>query len=230
MDGQPPPGLLLAEGDQAMRAALVRAFELEGYRVTAVADGARALDAAGATEHDIIVLDRRMPHVDGLTACRRLRARGVATPILMLTGQSGTADRVAGLDAGADDYVSKPFALDELMARLRALLRRSRPPDGDDLLRVADFALDPAGRQAWRGERQLELTRTEFELLELLARNVGVVLGHSTIYDRVWGHDFGTDSKNLTVYVRYLRKKTEAAGEARLIHTVRGVGYVMRAS
>jgi two-component system response regulator MprA len=227
METPAPLGLLLAEDDQSMRDALVRAFELEGYRVTAVADGARALAVVDVDEHDVIVLDRRMPHVDGLTTCRTLRARGVHTPILLLTAQADTVDRVAGLDAGADDYVAKPFALDELLARIRALLRRTRP-DGDERLRVGDLALDPAGRQAWRGEREIGLTRTEFELLELLVRNVGVVLSHAVIYDRIWGHDFDSDSKNLTVYVRYLRRKTEEAGESRLIHTVRGVGYVAR--
>lgn len=213
-----------------MREALVRVFELEGYRVTAVADGASVLEAAEEDAHDLIVLDITMPNVDGLTACKRLRARGDARPILMITGRAETADRVAGLDAGADDYVSKPFVLDELLARVRALLRRFRDSAADDVLRVGDLVVDPAGRRVWRGDRELGLTRTEFELLELLVRNVGVVLDHSTIYDRIWGHDFASDSKNLTVYVRYLRRKTEEAGEDRLLHTVRGVGYVVRAS
>jgi two-component system response regulator MprA len=177
----------------------------------------------------VIVLDVMMPNLDGLTACRRLRARGDRTPILMLTARTETSDRVSGLDAGADDYLPKPFALDELLARLRALLRRARDDEATAAtLKVADLVMDTRGRRAWRGEREMELTKTEFDLLELLVRNAGVVLDQSTIYERIWGFDFGPDSKNLAVYIRYLRLKTEEAGEARLIHTVRGVGYVVR--
>jgi len=220
--------VLVAEDDRATRESLVRAFELEGHAVTAVADGADALDAVTRVEPDAIVLDLMMPAVDGLTVCRRLRARGDRTPIIILTARTETSDRVSGLDAGADDYLAKPFALDELLARLRALLRRTR---GDDVapVELAGLRLDPAGRRAWRDERELELTKTEFDLLELLVRNADIVLERSVIYDRIWGYDFGPDSKNLAVYVGYLRRKTEAEGERRLIHTVRGVGYVVRA-
>jgi two-component system, OmpR family, response regulator MprA len=220
--------ILMAEDDRATRESLVRAFELEGYEVQAVADGALVLEAAAASSPDVIVLDVMMPNLDGLTACRRLRARGDRTPILMLTARTETSDRVSGLDAGADDYLPKPFALDELLARLRALLRRVREDDPTSLLRIADLSMDPRGRRSWRGDREMELTKTEFDLLELLVRNAGVVLDQTTIYERIWGFDFGPDSKNLAVYIRYLRLKTEDAGEPRLIHTVRGVGYVVR--
>jgi two-component system response regulator MprA len=221
----------MAEDDRATRESLVRAFELEGYDVHAVGDGAMVLDAALASPPDVIVLDVMMPNLDGLTACRRLRARGDRTPILMLTARTETSDRVSGLDAGADDYLPKPFALDELLARLRALLRRLRDDEAtSSLLRIADLTMDPKGRRSWRGDREMELTKTEFDLLELLVRNAGVVLDQTTIYERIWGFDFGPDSKNLAVYIRYLRLKTEDGGEARLIHTVRGVGYVVRES
>jgi two-component system response regulator MprA len=170
-----------------------------------------------------------MPGVDGLEVCRRLRAGGDRTPILMLTARHATADRVAGLDAGADDYLVKPFALEELLARIRALLRRVGPePGDDDVLRVADLTLDPSSRIVRRDERTMELTRTEFSLLELLMRNSGQVLTREVIFDRVWGYDFGANSNSLEVYIGYLRRKTEAEGESRLIHTVRGVGYVLR--
>ena len=171
-----------------------------------------------------------MPIVDGLTVCKVLRADGNRVPILMLTARTETRDRVAGLDAGADDYLPKPFELDELLARLRALLRRTQPDAtaDADLVQLADLRLDPAARRAWRGDRELELSKTEFDLLELLVRNQGVVLDHSTIYDRIWHYDFGPDSKNLAVYIGYLRRKTEAEGEDRLIQTVRGVGYSAR--
>ena len=224
------PSLLIAEDDRAVRESLVRALALEGYSVTAVGNGAEALDAAGAAAPDVIVLDVSMPIVDGLTVCKVLRADGNRVPILMLTARTETRDRVAGLDAGADDYLPKPFELDELLARLRALLRRSQPePDGDaEVVQLADLRLDPAARRAWRGSRELELSKTEFDLLELLVRNQGVVLDHSTIYDRIWHYDFGPDSKNLAVYIGYLRRKTEAEGEGRLIQTVRGVGYSAR--
>jgi two-component system response regulator MprA len=223
--------ILMAEDDRATRESLVRAFELEGYDVQAVSDGALVLDAALATPPDVILLDVMMPNLDGLTACRRLRARGDRTPILMLTARTETSDRVSGLDAGADDYLPKPFALDELLARLRALLRRVREDEAtSSLLRIADLTMDPKGRRSWRGDREMELTKTEFDLLELLVRNAGVVLDQTTIYERIWGFDFGPDSKNLAVYIRYLRLKTEDAGEPRLIHTVRGVGYVVRES
>ncbi|MER5296224.1 response regulator transcription factor [Streptomyces pharetrae] len=237
------PTVLLAEDDRAIRHALERALTLEGYRVTAVADGVEALAQAHRTPPDVLVLDVMMPGIDGLQVCRVLRAEGDRTPILMLTALVETADRIAGLDAGADDYVVKPFDVEEVFARLRALLRRTAPRDDTPeppppplpvpapegrLIEAAGLRMDPRARRAWRGERELELTRTEFELLELLVRNAGIVLDHSTIYDRIWGYDFGPGSKNLAVYVGYLRRKLDQPGAPRLIHTVRGVGYVLR--
>jgi two-component system response regulator MprA len=171
-----------------------------------------------------------MPIIDGLTVCKVLRADGNRVPILMLTARTETRDRVSGLDAGADDYVPKPFELDELLARLRALLRRTQPEPGTEVdeMKLGDLRLEPSARRAWRGERELDLSKTEFDLLELLLRNRGVVLDHTTIYERIWHYDFGPDSKNLAVYIGYLRRKTEADGEPRLIQTVRGVGYTAR--
>lgn len=241
-----PQTVLLAEDDRAIRHALERALTLEGYEVTAVADGVEALAQAHKTPPDVLVLDVMMPGIDGLQVCRVLRAEGDRTPILMLTALVETADRIAGLDAGADDYVVKPFDVEEVFARLRALLRRTSPVpagsggggsggDGGRDTQVSDRQVEAAGirmdlqaRRAWRGRRELELTRTEFELLELLARNAGIVLDHSTIYDRIWGYDFGPGSKNLAVYVGYLRRKLDEPGAPQLIHTVRGVGYVLR--
>ena len=217
-----------------MRSSLVRACELEGYDVVAVANGAEALDRLPGEQPDLVILDVSMPHVDGLTVCRVLRAEGHRVPILMLTARTETGDRVAGLDAGADDYLTKPFDLDELFARLRALSRRAHdvadPAASGRLEELAldDLSLDLAGRRARRGETDIELSKTEFDLLELLVRNAGIVLDHSTIYERIWHYDFGPDSKNLAVYIGYLRRKTEVDGTRRLIHTVRGVGYVAR--
>jgi two-component system response regulator MprA len=171
-----------------------------------------------------------MPTVDGLTACRRLRSRGIATPILMLTARDQVADRVSGLDAGADDYVIKPFSLDELLARLRALLRRHQPEAGEPELVVGDLRLDPLRRAVRRGERDIDLTKTEFDLLSLLMEHAGIVLSREQIYEHIWGFDFETGSRSLDVYIGYLRRKTEAEGEPRLVHTVRGVGYVVRPS
>jgi len=224
------PLILVAEDDRAVRTALERALDLEGYRVHAVGDGEALLAAVAEVHPDLIVLDVMMPRLDGLSACRRLRSQGDRTPILVLTARAEIPDRVSGLDAGADDYLPKPFALDELLARIRALLRRNHSAEPDDGITVADLRIDPAGRRVWRGGRKVELSRTEFDLLELLARNSGVVLDASTIYDRIWGYDFGPDSKNLAVYIGYLRRKTEEAGEERLIQTVRGVGYTLRPS
>jgi two-component system response regulator MprA len=224
-----PSRVLLAEDDRAIREALIRALELEGHEIEAVADGAQALEAIAQHEPDAVVLDWMMPVIDGLTVCRRLRASGSAIPVLMLTARTEVADRVSGLDAGADDYLPKPFALDELLARVRALLRRTTADDGDRVTRVADLVLDPAARRAWRGERELDLTRTEFDLLETLVRNAGIVCTHSALYDAVWSYDFGPDSKTLAVYIGYVRKKLEQDDEPRLIHTVRGVGYTLRA-
>ncbi|MFF3874369.1 response regulator transcription factor [Streptomyces sp. NPDC001978] len=236
--------MLLAEDDRAIRHALERALTLEGYQVTAVADGVEALAHAHRMAPDVLVLDVMMPGIDGLQVCRVLRAEGDRTPILMLTALVETADRIAGLDAGADDYVVKPFDVEEVFARLRALLRRTTPVTAGTNGGVAEPAKDPTvsdrqieaagmrmdlqARRAWRGGRELELTRTEFELLELLVRNAGIVLDHSTIYDRIWGYDFGPGSKNLAVYVGYLRRKLDEPGAPQLIHTVRGVGYVLR--
>jgi two-component system response regulator MprA len=224
--------ILLADDDRAIREALTRALTLEGYDVVQAADGAQALVLVESSKPDVAVLDVMMPNVDGLTVCRVLRAERNRLPVLMLTARTETPDRVAGLDAGADDYLAKPFDLDELLARLRALLRRARPDDdeGHEPVQIADLRLDPTARRVWRGEREVELSKTEFDLLELLVRNQGIVLEHSTIYDRIWGYDFGPDSKNLAVYISYLRRKLESDDQPKLIHTVRNVGYCVRAS
>jgi two-component system response regulator MprA len=220
--------VLVAEDDRGLRESLVRVLRFEGYDVHAVRDGALALEAVVEHVPDVVVLDVMMPVVDGLTACRRLRERYRHLPILMLTARHEVADRVAGLDAGADDYLVKPFALDELLARLRALVRRAAPDDGEDVLHVGDLVLDVRRRLAHRGDRAMELTKTEFDLLELFMRNASIVLERETIYDRIWGYDFETGSRSLDVYVGYLRRKTEEGGEPRLLHTVRGIGYVLR--
>jgi two-component system response regulator MprA len=222
--------VLLAEDDRATRESLVRALELDGYEVRAVNDGAAALEVFEEVAPDLLVLDLMMPNVDGLTVCRRLRSRQDHTPILIATARTEVSDRVSGLDAGADDYLPKPFALDELLARVRALLRRTTYDTPDRELRVEDLRIDEAARRVWRGDRELDLTKTEFDLLQLLARNAGIVLSHSTIYERIWGYDFGSESKSLAVYIGYLRRKTEEDGAARLIQTVRGVGYTLRPS
>jgi len=227
--------VLIADDDRAIRESLARALELEGYDVLTAPDGNVALGLIHDRCPDVLVLDVMMPNVDGVTVCKVLRAERNRTPVLLLTARTETSDRVAGLDAGADDYLPKPFDLDELLARLRALVRRARPdeddPDGAaDVVSVADLRIDAAARRAWRGDRELELSKTEFDLLELLVRNAGIVLGHTTIYERIWGYDFGPDSKNLAVYISYLRRKVEVGDEAKLIHTVRGVGYTARTS
>jgi two-component system, OmpR family, response regulator MprA len=225
------PRILLADDDRAIRESLRRALELEGYAVIPAADGTGALAAVHEEGLDLLVLDVMMPGVDGLTICRVLRAQRNRVPILLLTARTLTSDRVAGLDAGADDYLPKPFELDELLARIRALLRRARPADDAAVpLIVGDLRLDPATRRTWRGEQEIELTRTEFDLLELLMRNAGIVLQHETIYERIWGYDFGPESKNLAVYISYLRRKVDPDPSAALIRTVRGVGYTIRAS
>lgn len=224
--------VLVADDDRAIRESLARALELEGYEVVAVVDGIESLTRVHHEVFDALVLDVMMPGVDGLAVCRVLRAEGDRTPVLMLTARVETPDRVAGLDAGADDYLPKPFDLDELLARLRALLRRAAfgPDNGTDAvgLRLAALRLDPAARQAWWDDEELQLSKTEFDLLELLLRNTGIVLDHTTVYHRIWGYDFGSDSKNLAVYIGYLRRKLTAAGAPPLIHTVRGVGYTVR--
>ena len=222
--------ILLADDDRAIREALTRALSLEGYDVVQAPDGAQALALIESSKPDMAILDVMMPNVDGLTVCRVVRAERNRLPILMLTARTETPDRVAGLDAGADDYLPKPFDLDELLARVRALLRRARPEEqaGEEPIQIADLRLDPTARRVWRGDTETDLSKTEFDLLELLMRNQGIVLEHSTIYDRIWGYDFGPDSKNLAVYISYLRRKLEGNGEQKLILTVRGVGYTLR--
>ena len=219
--------VLVVDDEPALRDAVGRALRLAGYETRVAAGGAEALIAIGDEPPDVLVLDVLMPEVDGLEVCRRLRRDGSRLPILILTARESVADRVAGLDAGADDYLVKPFALEELLARLRALLRRTGSGE-NGVLRFHDLALDPRTREARRGGRELELTRLEFQLLELFLRNPRVVLARSTIFERVWGYDFGHSSNSLDVYVGYLRRKLEAGGEARLIRTVRGVGYALR--
>ncbi len=221
--------VLVVDDERAVRESLRRALELEGYQVELAADGDEALvRLAARAEPDAVVLDLLMPSVDGLEVCRRVRARGSRVPILMLTARTEVESRVAGLDAGADDYLPKPFALEELLARLRALLRRSANGTESGLLRFADLELDPALREVRRGGEPIELTRTEFNLLELFMRNPRQVLTRSVIFERVWGYDFGFASNSLDVYIGYLRRKTEAGGRPRLIKTVRGVGYALR--
>jgi two-component system response regulator MprA len=220
--------ILVVDDEPAVRDAVDRALRLEGYDTQLAADGLEALDALADRAPDALVLDMLMPHVDGLEVCRRLRAAGDRTPVLVLTARDGVPDRVRGLDAGADDYLVKPFALEELLARLRALLRRTASTDTDERLRHADLELDPNGHTVRRGRRALELTRTEFLLLELFLRHPRQVLTRSQIFERVWGYDFGPASNSLEVYVGYLRRKLEAGGEPRLLQTVRGVGYVLR--
>ena len=219
--------VLIAEDDRAAREALARALTLEGCAVDAVNDGAQALEAFDADPPDLLILDVMMPNVDGIAACRRVRANGSRVPILILTARTETSDRVVGLDAGADDYLAKPYALEELLARMRALLRRSGTPEVEEL-DGPGVRLDLAGRRAWRDGREMSLSKTEFELLELLVRNSGIVLDRDTIHERIWGYDFGPESKNLNVYIGYLRRKLEEDGEPRVLHTVRGVGYVIR--
>ena len=220
--------ILIAEDDQGVRTSLTRALTFQNYKVTAVNDGAQALEAVDSQLPDLVILDVSMPHVDGLTACRMIREKYRSLPILMLTARHEVSDRVAGLDAGADDYVVKPFALEELSARVRSMLRRTHVSDETQNLVVADLILDLRSRTAHRGKRELILTKTEFDLLELLMQNVGIVLERDTLYDRIWGFNFETGSRSLDVYIGYLRRKTEEGGEPRVLHTIRGVGYVVR--
>lgn len=223
--------VLVVDDERAVRDSLRRALQLEGYEVELAADGEDALAKLrhGASP-DAVVLDVLMPGIDGLEVCRRLRVEGSSVPVLMLTARAEVDSRVAGLDAGADDYLAKPFALAELLARLRALLRRagSGSSDPSGVLAYADVELDPGTREVTRGERRIELTRTEFALLELFLRNPRQVLTRSLIFERVWGYDFGPMSNSLDVYIGYLRRKTEEDGAPRLIQTVRGVGYALR--
>jgi two-component system response regulator MprA len=220
-------GILVVDDEPAVRTALARALALERYDVSLAADGTEALALLQARAYDLVVLDVMMPEMSGLELCRRLRDAGDRTPVLMLTAREAVDDRVQGLDAGADDYLAKPFALRELMARVRALLRRGdSDSSATQILRYADLTLDPLAYEARRGQRDLQLTRTEFRLLELLLRHPRQVL--TAIFEQVWGYDFGSTSNALGVYVGYLRRKLEAGGEARLLHTIRGVGYVLR--
>ncbi|SDP27542.1 two-component system, OmpR family, response regulator MprA [Nakamurella panacisegetis] len=224
--------LLLADDDRAIRESLERALELEGYAVVSVADGVEALSAVRRETPDLVILDVMMPGIDGLGVCRVIRADGLRVPVLMLTARVELDARVAGLDAGADDYLAKPFELDELLARLRALLRRAptEPSTPAGQLVLGGLRIDTDSRRVWWHSHQLDLSKTEFDLLELLGRNAGVVLTHSAIYDRIWGYDFGPDSKNLAVYISYLRRKFDIAGAPALIRTVRGVGYSLNGS
>jgi len=223
------PQILVVDDEPAVLRALERALRLDNYEVALAADGRQALDALADHPADAVILDVNMPGIDGLEVCRRIRAAGDRTPILMLTARDSIDDRVEGLDVGADDYLVKPFALRELQARVRALLRRTNE-DGEngDTLRFADLSLDPIAHEVRRGERLVELSKTEFLLLELFLKHPKQVLTRSTIFENVWGYDFGATSNALGVYMGYLRRKTEEGGEPRLLHTVRGIGYVLK--
>jgi two-component system response regulator MprA len=220
--------VLVVDDEPAVRRALERALKLESYDVALAADGEEALDLLASTPADAVILDVLMPRVDGLEVARRMRQAGDRTPILMLTARDAIDDRVSGLDVGADDYLVKPFALRELQARLRALLRRSGEGGDGEILRYADLVLDPVAHEVRRGDRLIDLSKTEFLLLELFLRHPRQVLTRSTIFEHVWGYDFGPTSNALGVYMGYLRRKTEAEDEPRLLHTVRGIGYVLR--
>jgi two-component system response regulator MprA len=219
--------ILVVDDERSVRESLERALRLDGYEVELADDGTQAVAKVRASAPDAVVLDVLMPLMDGVQVCRRIRADGYDTPILILTARDGVSDRVSGLDAGADDYLAKPFALEELQARLRALLRRTRP---GEVLAFDDLSLDPRTYDVQRGSRRVELTRTEFELLRMFLEHPRRVLTRSQIFERVWGYDFGQASNSLEVYVGYLRRKLEAEGERRLIHTIRGVGYSLRES
>ncbi|HEX4436531.1 MAG TPA: response regulator transcription factor [Solirubrobacteraceae bacterium] len=222
--------ILVVDDEPAVQSALSRALSMEKYEVAQATDGVQALERLGADPYEAVILDIAMPRLDGLEVCRRLRQGGDRTPVLMLTARGEVDDRVAGLDAGADDYLVKPFALRELLARVRALLRRAEDDEGseEETLGFEDLRIDLRSHEAYRGERLLTLTRTEFLLLEMFLRQPRKVLTRSAIFEHVWGYDFGSSSNSLGVYMGYLRRKTEVADEPRLLHTVRGVGYVMR--
>ena len=222
--------VLIAEDDSSVRKAVQRVLELENYQVTAVNDGKAALEALTQSHFDLAVLDVMMPFADGLTVCKEARHRGIDVPILLLTARVEIGDRVAGLDAGADDYLVKPFVVDELLARCRALLRRSAATSSTAILRVGDLTLNSLSREVHRGEREIILTKTEFDLLELLMQQPGTVISRDTIYEAIWGYNFETNSKSLDVYIGYLRRKTEEGSEGRVVYTVRGVGYTVKAS
>ena len=222
--------VLIAEDDSSVRKAVQRVLELENYQVTAVNDGQAALEALSKSRFDLAVLDVMMPFADGLTVCKEARHRGIDVPILLLTARVEVGDRVAGLDAGADDYLVKPFVVDELLARCRALLRRNAAASSATILRVGDLTLNTLSREVHRGEREIMLTKTEFDLLELLMQQPGTVISRDTIYEAIWGYNFETNSKSLDVYIGYLRRKTEEGNESRVVYTVRGVGYTVKAS
>jgi two-component system, OmpR family, response regulator MprA len=224
--------ILVVDDEPAVQSALSRALTMESYEVAQAADGHEALERLGADPYEAVILDIAMPRLDGLEVCRRLRQGGDRTPVLMLTARGEIDDRVAGLDAGADDYLVKPFALRELLARVRALLRRAEEDEEghEETLSFEDVRLDLRAHEAWRGERRLPLTRTEFLLLEMFLRHPREVLTRSAIFEHVWGYDFGSSSNSLGVYMGYLRRKTEIGDEPRLLHTVRGVGYVLRSA
>ena len=222
--------IVIAEDDQSVRNALQKILELEGFKVVAVKDGVAALETILMSEPSAAVIDVMMPFTDGLSVCRELRHRKNRTPILLLTARAEIGDRVAGLDAGADDYLVKPFSVDELLARVRALLRRNSSSESLGVLALADLTLDPISREVTRGDRQVELTKTEFDLLQLFLEQAGVVLSREYLYEHIWGFDFETNSKSLDVYIGYLRRKIESRDEMKLLHTVRGVGYVLKKS
>lgn len=225
--------ILVVDDDRAVRESLRRSLQFNGYQVELAGDGQQALEAVTVQRPDAMVLDVMMPRLDGLEVCRRLRGTGDDLPILVLTARDAVSDRVAGLDAGADDYLPKPFELDELLARLRALLRRAAPDTAGgpvQRLRLDRLTVDPGARRVWWLDTEITLSKTEFDLLELLVRNAGIVLDRATIYRRIWGYEFGPESKNLAVYIGYLRRKLEDAGATGLIHTVRGVGYSVRSA
>ena len=222
--------VLIAEDDSSVRKAVQRVLELENYQVTAVKDGQAALEALSKSRFDLAVLDVMMPFADGLTVCKEARHRGIDVPILLLTARVEVGDRVAGLDAGADDYLVKPFVVDELLARCRALLRRNAAASSATILRVGDLTLNTLSREVHRGEREIMLTKTEFDLLELLMQQPGTVISRESIYEAIWGYNFETNSKSLDVYIGYLRRKTEEGTESRVVYTVRGVGYTVKAS
>lgn len=228
-NGNANQSIVVAEDDPSVRTAVTRVLELEGYKVVGVNDGRAALDAVAQHSPDAIVMDVMMPFADGLTVCRELRHQGFRTPILLLTARHEIGDRVTGLDAGADDYLVKPFAVDELLARVRALLRRHAPSAGKSLLCVADLTLDSSRHEVRRGSSTIELTKTEFDLLQILMEQSGIVLTRDYLYEHIWGFNFETNSKSLDVYIGYLRRKLEEHGDPRLLFTVRGVGYVVRA-
>lgn len=219
--------ILVVEDDEGIAGTLFRGLTFEGYKVVTAADGPGGLAIVRDEPPDLVILDWMLPGLDGLEVCKRLRAAG-STPILMLTAKDTIADRVQGLDAGADDYLVKPFAFDELLARVRALLRRAKPAEGGEVLKFADLLLDTSAREVRRGPHKLELTAKEFDLLELFMRHPRQVLTRDMIYDRIWNYDFGGESNIIEVYVRYLRQKTEVDGGLRLLQTVRGIGYVLR--